>query len=1294
MSFSSISLPKPKNWQDFENQMWVLFSCVLNDPNTQKNGRSGQKQNGVDIFGRRNEHCFVGIQCKEKYDSQVTEQELRSEVNKSKDFTPPIDEFFLVTTAPRDQKVQEIARVITSELSQTDHPIGVYVWGWDDIEENATNYPKALKAIDPTWNPYVEEGLSKVTQFQEMILQQIQEVKQSLFLSPDITKPLSYTPEGTNLNETDENTPLHGQITAYQKFIDEGEIPLALKQLEKLKTDKWSGASRSERYRILVAIASAKLKLGFQEDAGNILLDAYNECPEHKKAQKNRATGLLLTKNFKEARALAQKLLEEDPDDAYTAGVLIQSYMDDCTDDNPLSMVPADLHETVEVYTAYANYLRTKGNSEWRKVAKAAAVRYPHDRVIKLFSAEAILDLICNDKDAMVGGPFSIVSWEEFNKAVDDLYSEAREALEKGFILPSTAHNSVLALRLVNDTPKATEILNAAIEQHPNDENLRIQRAVIAYAENDPKRVLEILKNVSPDPEHPEELGLIAWALADSGQVDKAISLISENEVITLPEHVRLHFLAIRIRIYVDKNERELALDTIAQRIATEPQNLTLRILQIRTYNAIKDENHANEALEKALALIDCKTALSSRLDLCFEARKLKRDDVIVDLLKGKVATDYENEGFFLLIQALINSSLWVSVRELLSTVSISLQEKAWFQRTEIILAFNTGDPSVETKLTGYLRKYPNDLEMILAKLSIWQREGRIPEINNHLNILDLSNIEGLPEQRVRLAALICQYQDDMKGLKYAYSILMNNWDNPQLHLFYQNLMFFNEGVKDAILAADSVGIDTVVCLQTESGERIYRIEKEKYTFFADERLSSDSDLGILLVGKKPGDQFKLQEYPNSKPIEVLWVKSIYLDALHRSLNEFNERFPRTDGLLTFKIDENSPDPIEDIRDLVKSRAERIEDILNKYRSTGMPLSFVAKLLGKDPIDVAQGLPAVNIEFQVCRGLHSEREDALRIIRSHEQKGCIVDAITLSTIYHLEIGEAITAVFGQIYTPQSVLDLLAYRSMMANQDVGRKQSFLGWYNGNLAVEEYSEGILRTIATERQRELSWAKSIVKIVPSIPKNDHSSETKKMIDLVGREACDPAVAADGNNLLLLSEDIGYRVWSAASFHIQATWLQPVLIHALNEGHISLDKYADAINLLVLKGHDYISLNAHCLMHQVRKDEFHLTNNLSRLLSKVGGPSADVYSNSSVLSNFIIYLWKECPDDFEFKRILSEIFSTFSKGRSEDLRTIVGLIWIRTKIVSPALQKHAIDWLIGHSIGASYFTELIKRN
>ena len=53
MSLSSTSLPKPKNWQDFEYQVKELFVCILNDPNTQLNDRTGQQQNGVDIFGYR-----------------------------------------------------------------------------------------------------------------------------------------------------------------------------------------------------------------------------------------------------------------------------------------------------------------------------------------------------------------------------------------------------------------------------------------------------------------------------------------------------------------------------------------------------------------------------------------------------------------------------------------------------------------------------------------------------------------------------------------------------------------------------------------------------------------------------------------------------------------------------------------------------------------------------------------------------------------------------------------------------------------------------------------------------------------------------------------------------------------------------------------------------------------------------------------------------------------------------------------------------------------------------------------
>ena len=258
MSLANTSLPKPKIWQDFESLTRELFACVLNDPHTQKNGRSGQKQSGVDVYGYRSVDYLVGVQCKEKFKRKITDDELRAEVTKSKTFKPQISEFILVTTAPRDQKIQECARLITEKMAYADHPIFVAVWGWEDIEEHAWKYPKAWKAFDPTWTSFVEQGIEALTV-------EVQEVKQSIERLAGGTRFPATNPTDVSLDGNNENTRRHGQITAFQRLIDEGHVQPALGQLLKLRSDEWVEASRSERYRILVGIASAKLRLGDEE---------------------------------------------------------------------------------------------------------------------------------------------------------------------------------------------------------------------------------------------------------------------------------------------------------------------------------------------------------------------------------------------------------------------------------------------------------------------------------------------------------------------------------------------------------------------------------------------------------------------------------------------------------------------------------------------------------------------------------------------------------------------------------------------------------------------------------------------------------------------------------------------------------------------------------------------------------------------------------------------------------------------------------------------------------------------
>jgi len=138
-------LPIPSNWQDFESICHHLWKEIWNDPNAQKNGRNGQKQNGVDIFGTPiYSKYFSGVQCKKKdylLGSYLKESEIIDECNNAKKFSPAISSFSLATTTPRDSNMQKIARELTD---QEVYPFSVQIWSWDDIQTEIVFRPLIL----------------------------------------------------------------------------------------------------------------------------------------------------------------------------------------------------------------------------------------------------------------------------------------------------------------------------------------------------------------------------------------------------------------------------------------------------------------------------------------------------------------------------------------------------------------------------------------------------------------------------------------------------------------------------------------------------------------------------------------------------------------------------------------------------------------------------------------------------------------------------------------------------------------------------------------------------------------------------------------------------------------------------------------------------------------------------------------------------------------------------------------------------------------------------------------------
>lgn len=151
-------LPIPRNWQDFESICQKLWAEIWNDPNTKKNGRQGQAQNGVDVFGKpARSSLYYGVQCKDKdgrLGSILTKGELEVEATKAKGFYPQIGSFTLATTAPRDQEIQEHYRTLTENRV---FPFDINVWSWDDIESEIAYRPIILQHYYPQFLGQIED---------------------------------------------------------------------------------------------------------------------------------------------------------------------------------------------------------------------------------------------------------------------------------------------------------------------------------------------------------------------------------------------------------------------------------------------------------------------------------------------------------------------------------------------------------------------------------------------------------------------------------------------------------------------------------------------------------------------------------------------------------------------------------------------------------------------------------------------------------------------------------------------------------------------------------------------------------------------------------------------------------------------------------------------------------------------------------------------------------------------------------------------------------------------------------
>jgi hypothetical protein len=142
------TIQKPENWQDFETLCKKLWGEVWSIPTKiKKNGRNGQPQAGVDVFGvPKGETNYWGIQCKGKddyTDAKLTKAEIDREIHKAKKFSPKLEVFIFATTMNKNSEIEEYVREKDLE-SRLKGEFEILLFCWEDIadliDENQDTY--------------------------------------------------------------------------------------------------------------------------------------------------------------------------------------------------------------------------------------------------------------------------------------------------------------------------------------------------------------------------------------------------------------------------------------------------------------------------------------------------------------------------------------------------------------------------------------------------------------------------------------------------------------------------------------------------------------------------------------------------------------------------------------------------------------------------------------------------------------------------------------------------------------------------------------------------------------------------------------------------------------------------------------------------------------------------------------------------------------------------------------------------------------------------------------------------
>ncbi len=1284
-NYASTVIPRPGNWQDFEEHTCILFQCILNDPNTVVNGRTGQAQQGVDIYGRRDQagHHWVGIQCKQKSDGQkLTEPELKREVSKAKTFTPTLSELIIVTTAPDDANIQRIARDITQH-HEAEGLFSVDVWGWGTIEREVRKHGRAIEAFHPDLTPFSRELQSLGEQTIALVKDESSKADQILRLLdrivPAISNDSASAAETSTAGAEALEHSVHSEIDGYRDLLRTGKANTAKNLLDALKERVWESGSRRVRFRILTNMGAAYLSLGDQDKAADSFLEAIAYDPFDRVGLANSALAYLIKEEPQNAIETARRALTHDLENAAAAAHLISGQIGNPDVSDPFSLVPEAVRDTPEVLASAIGFLLHKNNADWRQLARQAADRHAQDKQLQRRAAEAVLDGALSSDHFVLGcaaveeGGITFEDVQYAATVLQNLWEEVLDAETEVFdsALP---HNLALALWVLNECQAAATVLDQALGRSPDDSGIRELRAALYFEADEVDAALAL---VGDDLKRPDLVLMWAQALA-SREPERARALIHGQDFSASPQHQRLAAYQVIIESFVQEGQLDQASEQVERFVSDYPGSI-IPLVELATLQLKRGDTDADATLTRAVGVLGDERRFSERLAIANVLEEAGRYDKVASVLAGHVDTSHDSPALRRLLFAYINADRRAAANELLTGLSAEVTSRPPYLKALAAINMNRKDfPAAREALDRYLGMKPDDLAMRLRWFQLCLRLGEHDRIETCLSG-DVERLTGSPELRMELARWLSQLGFEERALKLAYSVFLYNSAAPQVHLHFMGLILLPGRTISIPLDRDTIDNDVAFEIDGDSGGRSWFIVEPNVELRKDEAfIAPDSEIAKKARGLSSGDIIEWDGH--GATWKVVDVKHKYIYALHRSMENFERYFPTTQGLRQITVEPGEDEPFDELFEDVKRRHDDVQRVFDVLDKNMIPIHAAASALGGDIVETRNGLQQDGRKHRVCSGTHPERMRAIEALRSNAAQGCIIDALTLGMIRQLGIEDIVLQICGPIYVTGSTRDLYWAR-VEELKKAARPSMILYWQEGQLFRHELSQQEWDSAVECREADLNWLDAKTTIVPAEGATDPPEGLRQLNDSIGGNFLDDMLAAQGSGFLLLSQDQVYRVLAEQALGVTAGWLQPLLMLARDENLLSVTAYNKVVIDLISFGDQFISVDGGLLLAAGDFDENSL-DQFSRVAERLGGPEAEIFSHIRVTANFLRFAWSKNPVKSATKKQTSILLEYLLRGR-RDWQNIIGVIRALIQIragPNAELDHYILSWLKGH--------------